>query len=239
MGRYYGVEGEESKREEVYTVSEETVNKIVKRQHFKPQKLKANKYKKDRKKRRESDPYPGKKPVNPESLEKHQRGQGVNTKQVKTKFKQKEQKRREDKIQFAEEQSARTEIFLNEDAGFLEGDSDQEFTAQIKQEQIKRSVDEISASKRFDLNLTDLGPYKTSYSRHGKHLLLGGRRGHVAAFDWNSKNLKCEINVMESVHDVKWINDSLFGVAQKKWTYVYDTQGIEIHCLKKMQKTEN
>ena len=234
MGRYYGVEGEESKREEVYTVSEETVNKIVKRQHFKPQKLKANKYEKDRKKRRENDPYPGKKPVNPESLEKHQRGQGVDTQQVKTKFKQKEQKRREDKIQFAEEQSARTEIFLNEDAGFLEGDSDQEFTAQIKQEQIKRSVDEISASKRFDLNLTDLGPYKTSYSRHGKHLLLGGRRGHVAAFDWNSKNLKCEINVMESVHDVKWINDSLFGVAQKKWTYVYDTQGIEIHCLKKM-----
>ena len=44
---------------------------------------------------------------------------------------------------------------------------------------------------------------------------------------------------MESVHDVQWINDNLFGVAQKKWTYVYDTQGIEIHCLKKMDHIVN
>ena len=107
------------------------------------------------------------------------------------------------------------------------------------QEQIRKAVDEVSASKCFDLNLAELGPYKTSYSRHGKHLLLGGRRGHVAAFDWNSKALKCEINVMESVHDIQWINDNLFGVAQKKWTYVYDTQGIEIHCLKKMDHIVN
>merc|ERR1719259_268523 len=153
--------------------------------------------------------------------------------------KQKEQKRREEKIQFAEEQSARTEMFLHEDAGYLEGDLEQGFTAQIKQEQIRKAVDEVSASKCFALNLAELGPYKTSYSRHGKHLLLGGRRGHVAAFDWNSKALKCEINVMESVHDIQWINDNLFGVAQKKWTYVYDTQGIEIHCLKKMDHVVN
>ena len=125
MGRYYGGEVEAGK-EEVYTVSEETVNKIVKRQNFKPQKLKGNKYSKDRKKRRDNDPFPGKKPVNPDSLEKHKRGDGVDTEKVKTKFKQKEQKRREEKIQFAEEQSARAEIFLNEDAGFLEGDSEQE-----------------------------------------------------------------------------------------------------------------
>ena len=245
MGRYFGDEEgddqqkskEGSNKETVFNISEDVVNKVIKKQDYKPQKFKANKYK--NKKKRENDPYPGKKPVNPESLAKHNRGDGVSTEKIKTKFKQKEQKRREEKIQFAEEQSARAEIFLHEDAGYLEGDLEQEFTAQIKQSQIKRSVDEISASKCFDLNLSELGPYKTSYSRHGKHLLLGGRRGHVAAFDWNSKALKCEVNVMESVHDVQWINDSLFGVAQKKWTYVYDTQGIEIHCLKKMDHVVN
>jgi len=228
MGRYY-VESDQG--EKVFNITEEVVRKVKKKQGFKPDRTKGNNYKKKNKK----DKFPGKKPIDPEALERHNRGEGVNTEKVKTKFKQKEQQRREQRIEFAEEQSARVELLLQEEGGFLEGDKEQEFTGQIKQEQIKRVVDKESASKCFDLKLAELGPYRISYTRNGRHLLLGGRRGHVAAFEWTSKSLMCEINTMESVHDVQWLHtENLFAVAQKKWTYVYDNQGIEVHCVKKM-----
>jgi len=228
MGRYY-VESEQG--EKVFNITEEVIRKVKKKQGYKPDRTKGNNYKKKNKK----DKFPGKKPIDPEALERHNRGEGVNTEKVKTKFKQKEQQRREQRIEFAEEQSARVELLLQEEGGFLEGDKEQEFTGQIKQEQIKRVVDKESASKCFDLKLAELGPYRISYTRNGRHLLLGGRRGHVAAFEWTSKSLMCEINTMESVHDVQWLHtENLFAVAQKKWTYVYDNQGIEVHCVKKM-----
>jgi len=220
--------------EKVFTITDDMVDKVKTKQGFKPDKLKGNhSYRK--RNRKKADPYPGKKPLDPAKLEQHQHGEGVDTKKVKTKFKQKEQIRREEKIQFAEEQSTRVEVLQQEEAGWLEGDEEQEFTGQIKQEQLRRAVDPESASKGFDLNLAEFGPYRASYTRNGRHLLLGGRRGHLAAFDWTSKSLLCEVNAMESVHDVQWLHtENLFAAAQKKWTYIYDNQGIEIHCIKKM-----
>lgn len=85
----------------------------------------------------------------------------------------------------------------------------------------------------FELKLNDFGPYALDYTRNGKHMLIGGRKGHVASFDWKTGKLECEIQLRETVKDVTWLqNDTMFAVAQKKYTYIYDKTGLELHCLK-------
>jgi len=238
MGRYF-TETDISDKPQIFKISDDDLNLAKAKSRNKKNKVKSVDYKK-KNVRKPADPFPGRKPVDPTKIEEQSRGQQVDIKKIKSRFKQKEQRKREKRLEFAAEQTVRAEVLLAEEAGFLEGDDDHEFTGQIQQQEIKRAVDDESAAKSFDLNLQEFGPYKVSYTRNGRYLLLGGRKGHVAAFDWTSKSLMCEVNAMESVHSVTWLHtENLFAVAQKKWTYVYDNQGIEIHCIKKMNNITN
>ncbi|XP_059484660.1 WD repeat-containing protein 46 [Neocloeon triangulifer] len=168
-------------------------------------------------------------------LEKYSRGTGVSIKSFKQKTFRKRLESKEKKIKFFTEEAARNELLLTEDAGFLEPEGYEE-TAEFTQKQIVKAVDITSATKHFELNL-EFGPYRIDYTRNGRNLLLGGRRGHVAAFDWVTKRLMCEINVMEDVMDLKWLHsETMFATAQKDWVYIYDNEGSEIHCIKQMHK---
>lgn len=189
--------------------------------------------------RKRTSEYPGKAPVDKGKLDKYSRGSGIDLKSkdngVRTKLHRVRLKKKERAIRYATEQSARAELLLTEEQGFLEPE-EAEATAHYTQSQIAKNVDITSATKRFNLDL-DFGPYSLRYTRNGRHLLLGGKRGHVAAFDWVAKKLACEINVMESVHDVAWLHvETMFAVAQKEWVYIYDNQGIELHCMRRMNE---
>lgn len=178
-------------------------------------------------------------PINKETLAKHYKGGGIDLRATSTNIKNKvireKLKKRENNFNNIIKDTARTELFLTEDYGCIEAEPG-EVTLQYKQKQIADNVDITSAAKCFTLNLK-FGPYRIKYTRNGRHLILGGSRGHVAALDWVTKNLACEINVMESVYDVSWLHiETMFAVAQKEWVFIYDNLGVELHCLKQMNR---
>jgi U3 small nucleolar RNA-associated protein 7 len=129
--------------------------------------------------------------------------------------------------------AAGTDMLLQEEGGFLEAEDEMEKTFKFKQDEIVDSVDAATGSKKFDLNLPEFGPYTIDYTRNGRGLLLGGKKGHVACIDWRKGALDCELHLNETVHAVKFLhNDQYFAVAQKKYTFIYDKKGTELHRLK-------
>lgn len=168
-------------------------------------------------------------------VKKYERGSSkIQRTNIQTRFFKQKFTRQEKNFDYAIKQSARAEILLNEEDGYLIPDEGEE-TTDFTQDDIKQHVDISSATKSFKLQLDQFGPYKINYTRNGRHLLMSGRKGHLAALDWVSKKLHCEFNVMEEIFDAKWLHlETLFAVAQKKWVHFYDHKGTEIHCVKKM-----
>lgn len=162
------------------------------------------------------------------------RGKAASSKNVKDKKLRANLKALEAKQKAAILEAKDAEILLEHEAGFLEPEGELERTYKVRQDEIQDSVGIETAKKGFELRLNDFGPYRMDYSRNGRDLLLAGRKGHVATMDWRDGKLGCELNLNETVRDARWLhNNQFFAVAQKKYVYIYDHQGTEIHCLSK------
>ncbi|XP_065510792.1 WD repeat-containing protein 46 [Caloenas nicobarica] len=179
------------------------------------------------------DPFPGPAPLARPRVKRFLRGAKEKAPRAARPRLRRQLKLWEQREEAAAEGAARAELLLPQEPGFLEADPGED-TCTVTQRDIAEAVDIASAAKHFELKLEQFGPYRVDYTRDGRHLLLGGRRGHVAALEWGTKRLMCEINVMESVADVAWLHtESLVAVAQRRWLHVYDNQGLELNCLKR------
>ena len=68
MGRYFPEQETAGGKEEVFTITDQTIQKAKARVFHKPKREHGNKA--YRKKKNGADPFPGKKPVDPEALER-------------------------------------------------------------------------------------------------------------------------------------------------------------------------
>ena len=162
------------------------------------------------------------------------RGRRIDVKSVKDKKLRRNLTNLETKYKTAALKAKEAEILLENSSGFLEAETELERTYKVRQDDIQREVGVDVAQKKFELKLDALGPYVCEYSRNGRDLILAGRKGHIATMDWREGKLGCELQLGETVRDARFLhNNQFFAVAQKKYVYIYDANGVELHCLKK------
>ncbi|KAG2634732.1 probable U3 small nucleolar RNA-associated protein 7 isoform X2 [Panicum virgatum] len=170
-------------------------------------------------------------------VEKYSRGKGADLKALRDK-KLKGQLAVKEKLygQSAKVAAKAEKWLMPSEEGFLEPD-DLEKTYRFPQESIVKEVDLLSSRKPFDMILPVLGSYTIEYTSNGRYMLVGGRKGHLAMMDMLNMDLIKEFQVRETVRDVAFLhNEQMYAVAQKKYPYIYNRDGVEIHCLKEHGK---
>jgi U3 small nucleolar RNA-associated protein 7 len=139
------------------------------------------------------------------------------------------------------------ELLLPNEAGKMEVEGDMDRTWRISQDEIVRSVSVEAARGRKEFAL-DGGPYRAKYTRNGRHMAFVGQKGHVATFDWRTGTMHSELQLRETCRDITYVliysitvsspppsflqDHSHYAVAQKKYVFIYDRDGVELHRLK-------
>ncbi|KAL7109256.1 hypothetical protein ACP275_06G164500 [Erythranthe tilingii] len=167
------------------------------------------------------------------NLKKYLRGDAADLEVLKDKKLKGQLAARENLFGKSAQAAAKAEKWLMpSEGGYLEVEGIEK-TWRIKQEAIAAEVDILSSRKQFDIVLPDLGPYTMDFSLSGRYMVAAGRKGHLALLDMKNMDLIKEFQVRETVRDVVFLhNQKLLAAAQKKYVYMYNEKGTEMHCLK-------
>lgn len=128
-------------------------------------------------------------------------------------------------------------LLHTEAPGLLQPENDLERTYKLRQPSLLPSVDPSTQSKAsfaLDLSSSGLSPYHTAtYSRSGTSLLLASVKGHVAVTDWRTAQLRTELFLNETVRAATFLHsDAFFALAQRRFAYIYDAAGAQLHVLR-------
>ncbi|CAN1172022.1 Probable U3 small nucleolar RNA-associated protein 7 [Linum perenne] len=165
-------------------------------------------------------------------MQKYLRGEGADLEALKDKKLKAQLFHREKLYGNTAKTAAKSEMWLGPiEGGYLEAEGIEK-TYRITQSHIAPEVAISSSKNQYDIVLPDLGPYTLDFIPSGQYMALAGRKGHVAILDMTNMKLIREMQVKETVRDVAFLhNETFFAVAQKKYPYIYDRDGIELHCL--------
>lgn len=177
--------------------------------------------------------------IDPKRLAKYQRGAAVATRKLTDRKLKGKLQHNEQLVQQAAQQAAKAEEWLlPSEPGTLETEGT-ERSYRLSQAAIAKEAAVGASRKVFDLALDQLGPYSLAFNRSGRQLLLGGRKGHLALLDWQQARPLAEVQVKETVRDVSFLHNQLFfAAAQKKYVYIYDHRGLEVHCMKEHEAVQ-
>jgi U3 small nucleolar RNA-associated protein 7 len=166
-------------------------------------------------------------------MKKYLRGEGADLESLKDKKLRGQLAGREDLFGKSAKAAAKIEQWLMpSEGGYLEAEGIEK-TYRIKQESIGREVDVSSSKNQYDIVLPELGPYSLDFTSSGRYMALAGRKGHLAIIDLKNMGVIKDFQVRETVQDVTFLHNELFfAAAQKKYTYIYNRDGTELHCLK-------
>lgn len=125
------------------------------------------------------------------------------------------------------------ELLLTSEAGKMQVETELERTWRIGQDDIVQGAGEEAAKGRRELKL-DGGPYRSRYSRNGRHLAIVGSMGHVATFDWQTGTMHAELQLQETCRDITYVACYLHITTLNRSIKIFAGSVILRGCTKKI-----